>query len=199
VNVRRGNEVMLERDNADKLVSAVGAQSMYVLIAGAGHEDAEFVPPAITETVAASTSAAVLANGNARSGRMGVTGFTEDQRSISVAFRHQAQGPRETSHRGPNARTDETGRRWWGPSGRCCPQAGRHRNAFPREAWVKYRTLRETIRYTDPTTGFDGLCIPCGLVVWQRCPDERVPSMLATQQGPDRHLGPEGAGALLIL
>jgi hypothetical protein len=118
VNVRRGNEVMLERDNADKLVSAVGAQSMYVLIAGAGHEDAEFVPPAITATVAASTSAAVLANGNARSGRMGVAGFTEDQRSISVAFRHQAQGPRETSHRGPNARTDETGpRRWWGPSG----------------------------------------------------------------------------------
>jgi hypothetical protein len=114
---------MLERDNADKLVSAVGAQSMYVFIAGAGHEDAEFVPPAITETIAASTSAAVLENGNARSGRMGVTGFTEDQRSISVAFRHQAQGPRETSHRGPNARTDETGRRWWGPSGRCCPQA----------------------------------------------------------------------------
>jgi hypothetical protein len=74
-----------------------------------------------------------------------------------------------------------------------------YRDAFPREAWVKYRTLRETIRYTDPTTGFDGLCIPCGLVVWQRCPDERVPSMLATQQGPDRHLGPEGAGALLIL
>jgi hypothetical protein len=93
VNVRRGNEVMLERDNADKLVSAVGAQSMYVLIAGAGHEDAEFVPPAITATVAASTSAAVLANGNARSGRMGVAGFTEDQRSISVAFRHQAKAP----------------------------------------------------------------------------------------------------------
>jgi hypothetical protein len=40
---------------------------------------------------------------------------------------------------------------------------------------------------------------PCGPVVCQRCPDELVPSMLATQQGPDRHLGPEGAGALLIL
>jgi hypothetical protein len=93
VNVRRGNEVMLERDNADKLVSAVGAQSMYVLIAGAGHEDAEFVPPAITATVAASTSAAVLANGNPRSGRIGVTGFTEDQRSISVAFRTRPKAP----------------------------------------------------------------------------------------------------------
>jgi len=34
-------------------------------------------------------------------------------------------------------------------------------------------------------TSIEGLCI--------------VPTMLATQQGPDRHLGPEAAGALLIL
>jgi acetyl esterase/lipase len=33
-------------------LSAVGAQSMYVLIAGAGHEGPEFVAPAITATVA---------------------------------------------------------------------------------------------------------------------------------------------------
>jgi len=32
-------------------LSAVGAQSMYVLIAGAGHEGPEFVSPAITATV----------------------------------------------------------------------------------------------------------------------------------------------------
>jgi hypothetical protein len=74
-------------------VGRPGAQSMCVLIAGAGHEDAEFVPPAITATVAASTSAAVLANGNPRSGRIGVTGFTEDQRSISVAFRTRPKAP----------------------------------------------------------------------------------------------------------
>jgi hypothetical protein len=93
VNVRRGNEVMLERDNSDKLVSAVGAQSMYVLIAAAGHEDAEFAPPAVTATVAAPTSAAVLASGNARSGRIGVAGFTEDQRSISVASGTRPKAP----------------------------------------------------------------------------------------------------------
>jgi hypothetical protein len=33
-------------------LSAVGAQSIYVLIAGAGHEGPEFVAPAITATVA---------------------------------------------------------------------------------------------------------------------------------------------------
>jgi hypothetical protein len=102
---------MLERDNADKLVSAVGAQSMYVLIAGAGHEDADFVPRDHGHG-RRTTSAAVLAN---------VAGITEDQHSISVAFRHPAEGSRETSHRGTNARTDETGRRWWRPSGRCYP------------------------------------------------------------------------------
>jgi predicted esterase len=32
-------------------LSAVGAQSMYVLIAGAGHEGPEFAAPAITATV----------------------------------------------------------------------------------------------------------------------------------------------------
>jgi acetyl esterase/lipase len=41
-------------------LSAVGAQSIYVLIAGAGHEGPEFVAPAITTTVAASTSTAGL-------------------------------------------------------------------------------------------------------------------------------------------
>jgi hypothetical protein len=41
-------------------LSAVGAQSIYVLIAGAGHEGPEFVAPAITATVAASTSTAGL-------------------------------------------------------------------------------------------------------------------------------------------
>jgi pimeloyl-ACP methyl ester carboxylesterase len=33
-------------------LSAVGAQSIYVLIAGAGHEGPEFAAPAITATVA---------------------------------------------------------------------------------------------------------------------------------------------------
>jgi hypothetical protein len=149
VNVRRGNEVMLERDNADKLVSAVGAQSMYVLIAGAGHEDAEFVPPAITATVAASTSAAVLANGNPRSGRIGVTGFTEDQRSISVAFRTRPKAP-ERPH--TVAQTPERTKPAADGGGRagCCPRADRLPRRVPAGSMGQIQDPPQTIRYTDP-------------------------------------------------
>jgi len=47
-------------------LSAVGAQSIYVLIAGAGHDGPEFVAPAITATVASTSTAGLELQSSAR-------------------------------------------------------------------------------------------------------------------------------------